>query len=291
MSFIPEYPRFVNINHTHKALIDDYSKIYPDYCTYTFGGLYNWSPKSKPTELSVLNGNLIVRTQEFLTDNSNYVFFIGNKNLLKTVETLLRDYKKIDLVPNSISSKLSKNFKIIEDSRNNNYIFSTKKIHYLEGKSYRDKKRQIKKFLNLYKNLEIKLIDTNQTKIRKQVLGVHEKWETKKGHVPIEKEATINYLYNKYIKKMDLGIYLYDKLVAYTLNDISNPNMVMGNFAKADKEFKYLGTIYEYFTSSILYLSGYNFINLEMDSGLENFAKEKLSWKPITILKMYVVKS
>ncbi len=291
---IPHYPEFIDVCPDLLSNLSFYNKDYSDYCTFNATGLLNWNPPTNPTQLSILNNNLVVKTQATITKNF-YYSFIGKNSVLETANVLLKDYKVLSLITEDIADTLKDKFQIGEDLINHNYIYLTKRIAKLDKALYRDKRKQIFKFFKLYDGFNIKKLDLSNKSTVKDVLRLTKLWEKQKMPSKdnyFEYPALSNYIkYHKYYKTIDIGFYLNGKLVAYTLNDISNPNMVDGMFGKGDHSIKYISTVYEYFTSQILYLEGYKYINLEMDSGIDGFRREKLSWRPVKILKMYTVTS
>ncbi len=83
---LPNFPEFSKLSLDHQKDIDEAISGFPPYSDYTFASLYPWNSQNK-LELSNLNGNLVVKFTDYVTDEP-FLSFLGTNNVIETVETL-----------------------------------------------------------------------------------------------------------------------------------------------------------------------------------------------------------
>jgi len=156
---------------------------------------------------------------------------------------------------------------------------------------------RIIKFINKLKNspdLVIRPIDISDPEISNKILEVSLNWERQSGM----NENDASYLCKaleralKYSHKntFSLGVFMRDKLVGYSINEILNNGYALGNFQQADLQSS--EALYSLLMQEVavhLDERGCNHLNLEQDLGIIGLRNWKMSYGPTVLLKKYVV--
>ncbi len=294
---IPNYPSFINIELKHKRKIEDLCRNFPPYCDFIFSSLYMWEVDNFKSQLSILNGNLVVKTKNIIT-HSVEISFIGINKIDETINTLLDSYELITLVPEQIVGYIrNPNIKYSEDKENHDYIFSTQAISELKGKLFLGKRRRVNKFARENPNHEVIVLDkSNKSKLRDIIIDVCYKWacsKEKKLIYKIEPEflAIENFLKICHMIDVEIwGLKINGDMKAFGTIEYLNNDYALSSFAKADLNYPDANTFLTYKTTEYLFREkNIKYINHEQDLGLLNLRYEKLSWKPVSFLKKYII--
>src|SRR5579872_3865640 len=107
---IPSFPRFKSLEIEDKEEIEHLTKKYPPYSDFIFTSLWAWDTNDT-TQIAKLNGNLVIRFQDYVENNTIYTF-IGDKDVIETIDTIFLflkesgQYQSLSLVPqHNLSTK------------------------------------------------------------------------------------------------------------------------------------------------------------------------------------------
>lgn len=148
---IPQFPIFKPLSFEDKEEID--KKNIPPYSDFVFSSLWCWNTEAK-FATSLLHGNLVVRMQDY-TNHSVLVTFLGKSNIKNTAGALLTYSKEtlgkneLQFVPEYVATQIKqygRQFTIVEDKNQFDYIYSTQQLARLEGKKYHKKRNLAKRF-------------------------------------------------------------------------------------------------------------------------------------------------
>ena len=294
---IPDYPKFKIADLKDREVVDSITNRFPPYCDFNFLTLLSWSSKKFPSMLSLHNGNLVLKIYYYEGDQME-VSFLGNSLPNKTATTLLKDYKRIIMVPEeSISQEIKRSHKLLveEDDNNHDYILSLDRMATLAGHDLKPKRKALSKFLKSCSNPVVTTLDLNSKSAQDSIEDLLKRWanlkkegeaQTKREFSAIEKWI----FYSKNFKTVSVGIYDNDKLIALTLNQIKGV-YAMGGFGKADFTYSGIYAYLEHATAKELLKHGCKYLNYEQDLGIESLRKSKKSWRPVAVLKKYAINS
>ena len=296
---IPKFPEFKKLEITDEDSVRYFTSKYNAYSDFNFVSMWSWNTKEE-MELSELNGNLVIKFNDYLT-NKPFYSFIGNQYLEDTIDKLIKlsiEQKidaKLKLVPfEVIQDFTSKKFNISEDPDNFDYILGNEKFIDYSGKILRGHGSFKRRFLEMYgSGVETKILSVDDPTIRDQILSMNELWinnklaEQKNIYPEIEFEALKRlFKLNKSESPFILvGIYYNGKMIGFTLDELLNHGMTIRHFMKADTSYK---GVYSYLiseTASILLKMGMRFTNIEQDLGLSNLRQSKKTYDPVAFLK------
>ena len=164
---IPEFPQFKKLELSDKQDVEKFTSKYPPYSDFNFVSMWAWNIKDE-MRLSVLNDNLVVHFNDYMTGGLFYSF-LGNNKVNETAEALLELSKKegiepiLKLVPeNSIKGLDGKRFKILEDRDHFDYILSTNNLTNYSGSNFQRHRNKVLRFKKKYKFEVVNLSLKNQ---------------------------------------------------------------------------------------------------------------------------------
>ena len=277
--------------------IESITKDFPPYCDFNFSNIYNWSSKKEQTYYFIYKRNLIIKMVDF-TSEKEIISIIGKNDINTTIRFLINIYKGLEMVPEMtikyIDRKKFKDIRIKEDRNNRDYILSLNKITKLKGEGYKTKRRWINKFLSENPNPKVKTINLQNTKTKKQINNLFNRWAIGKGktkkEVSREYKALNRLIDTSHMYNMaNIGVYDKNTLIAFTTNELKKNDIAIVGFGKADDNYKGLSQYLEYITAKELIKLGYKYLNYEQDLGLIGLRKYKLSWQPVKFLKKYLI--
>jgi uncharacterized protein len=297
---LPKFPDFKRLELQDRHQFYQFTKDLPPYSDYNFVSLWSYDVE-EDTLISNLNGNLVIRLRDYITNELSYSFF-GNFKVIETVEELVgymegKGTKPIlKLIPEinfeHHQQLIHHHFTVVEDRDNFDYIFSLEKISNLPGSEYAGKRNKIARLLREHPNVEAKLIDLKNEENHKHLLYIFSHWgEYKETEDTAHEFKALKRLLNnsEHLDLLCLGVYLNDKIEAFTITEVLPSNFSLAHFTKADP--KIIG-IFEFLYKSMakdLLNRDCLFFNREQDLGLEGLRTAKLSWRPVKFLKKYTI--
>ena len=120
---LPQFPQFKKLELSDKEDVEAITSKFPPYSDFNFVSMWSWDVKGE-MRISMLNGNLAVRFNDYLTGHPFYSF-LGDNNVSKTVDVLLNfsieeELKpKLYLVHEYVNFKLDKRKFIAEEDLDN----------------------------------------------------------------------------------------------------------------------------------------------------------------------------
>ena len=301
LAMIPQFPIFKKITVKDKEEIEKIIKQYPPYSDYNFVSLWSYNTKGS-IKISLLNGNLTVKFVDYF-GIKHFYSFMGNKKVKKTINTLLSHSRtnnigqELILIPQSnLASKIkaSDNFLVKEDRDNFDYILSVSKVSKLTGNKFSAKRNFVNRFIKKYSQATVDVFDINDPKLQKQIEDLFFIWEkqTNKNRSDTENELiAIRRLLKSasFFNLISIGIFIKNKLIAFSINEVIRNNYAIIHFEKADTS--YVG-VFQYLkqqTAMRLEKLGCAYINYEQDLGIPGLRKSKESWQPIKYLKKFKI--
>ena len=297
---LPKFPNLKKVEISDFKDIEALTHKFPPYNDFEFASLWTYDTRGK-NEIGLLNENLVVKIQDFLSGDLFYSF-IGTTMVDKTIATLLESCKKegleekLYLVPEvSIKEiKDSSRINIVNDLDNADYILSIDELSNLAGKKYYDKRNLVNRFKKNYPEHNVEMLDLDSPKIQNELLELFLKWEKNKNKksedteielIAVKKLFSILNLLNVY----GLGVHIDNQLVGFsTYHKIDNDYAIM-TFEKGDISFEGIYSFLNHKTAMHLRDLGAKYLNYEQDLGIPGLKKAKQLWRPVFYLNKYSI--
>lgn len=298
---------FKSIDINSKLELEPYFKLV-DYeaSEYCFSTIYMWKHLFKTKYY--IEDDFVILLLEYEKDVFSIIPLCTNDKLSYVVDFALNyiknKYKIINLkgVNEEIADLTKINYKekfIYEKERDLfDYIYDAESLRTLSGRKNRKKRNHINTFLNLYKNrYEYKLLDKENFEECIEFLNIWEQSKEKivsSGHKELDEEViSIKEVFGNYEKLKDkakiAGVYIDNKLEAFTIGEEINENIALIHIEKANQNIKGL---YQYINQQFLLNEFQNvkYVNREEDLGIEGLSEAKLSYHPCKFVEKYSIR-
>lgn len=300
---IPEFPLFKKIELLDKEDVEKFTKKFPPYSDFNFTSMWSWDHKNE-MQISSLNENLVVKFTDYITCLPFYSF-LGINRVNETINTLL-DFsaeqgleRELKLVTeDSIFHLDGSRFVSHEERDHFDYILSLELLSKYENSEFRGHASFCRRFVEEHGDcISTKLIDLNNPEEREHINLLTKTWaqnkvDQKKDLLPHLEDAVDKFFHQERLGNefVAVGIFRYNELIAYTINEMINDEFSTCHFMKGNNSYK---GIYSYLvkeTSKILLEKGKKYINFEQDLGLKNLRQAKKTYNPVHFLKKYSIK-
>jgi len=305
-----------------KEIMDNYLKeISVDLSDYTFAGNYIWLSTATGF-YSIVNDTFCL----FILNSGELTMLlppIGKKEktykaILKCFEIMnvhnsSRNYSKIEYVHEDILEgfvdyleegtliyEMLKDFLI--EKKLVDYIYKANNLIDLKGDSYKSKRNEINKFIKIYPNHRIEVLE--KSKHGEAVIQLFNKWvKDRTTYMPKEEveifldgiyfeRFAIKRLFNNYenLDVIGLVIYIDDEIKGFTVGEKINDTTASVIIEKTD--FEILGCaqfIFREFTKILKDEYAIEYVNVGDDMGFENLKKVKMSYRPNKLVPKYTI--
>ena len=298
---LPQFPEFIKLDISHKQLIDSYSSNFRPYSDYNFTSMLCYDV-DEIMEISILNGNLIVKFSDYL-DGSPFYSFLGKNQIMDTIEMLL-DYSIKNLGKNYLGligeeivqadMDIFSYFQVSENRDQFDYILNLDLLANLNGKAFKSKRQLLSRFMRNHPNSEFRTIDLSLTQIQTEILYLVFKW----AHFGTEFQKEFDHelsairkfiKYNEHFDFYCTGLFDNNRLIAFSLNELIDKPYSICHFMKADPSYSSSFNALDNFSAKELIKKGYTYLNIEQDLGLEGLRNSKMSLRPEFLLKKYTI--
>jgi len=295
---IPVFPNFKKLELTDKKDIEKFTSEFPPYSDFNFISMWSWDVKGE-MRFSQLNGNLVVRFTDYLT-NEPFISFIGKNKLSDTVMKLIdfskREYKtnSLDLIPEETANDLIKlGFKVVPDQNSHDYIYSISHLASMNTWPQNSSGKRIRQFIKKYPDYIIKQSSLQEIQ-KKEYLDMFKRWASNKkimNHFEMNEYKAFEKLIGIKDKNIKIiSLYVKDVLIGFTVSEIEEGDYAMSHFAKAN--ISYHPSTYDVLNweeAKILKKQGVKYYNWEQDLGIKGLRDSKLKYRPSFLLKQFTV--
>jgi uncharacterized protein len=298
---IPIFPIFKKLEQSDKDEIEQFVKKFEPYSDFNFVSMWVYDTK-EIMELSWLNNNLVVKFQDYLTTKPFYSL-LGESLIKKTVKELVNfskeklDVSLLKLIPEVAVDKIKdeKEFTVIEDLDNDDYLVRVEDLVKLEGGRYMSKRNHIHKYVRNYgkvtKTIELNLGDK---KTQDDIVKVFLNWETGRGKIREDTMVELNAIGRLFELKninniLCMGIMINNLMVGFSICELLNNNYAIYHFEKADVKYNGIFSYLKQQTAEKLSERGVEIWNLEQDLGDVGLRTSKTECRPVKMLKKYIV--
>jgi hypothetical protein len=244
---LPIFPRFKKLEVDDKKDVDEIIKKFPPYSDYNFVSLWSYNTEDDII-LSKLNGNLVMRFRDYITNEPFYTF-IGDNQINDTIERIqelaIREGLSpvLKLIPeHNIMNQihlLEEKYSIVEDIDNFDYIVPIEEIKLLKGARYNRKLRSVHKFMREHPDYSIVELDLKNPHVKAQLIDVFNVW-AKNRHKLVEDTKHELIAINRLLENshhfilFGIGIMKNNRLIAFSISELTHNKHIIGHFMKAD---------------------------------------------------------
>ncbi len=301
---IPIFPKFKKLNLEDKDEFERLTVGLSHYTEFSFATSYAWDVM-ETLYISNLNDNLVVKFRDH-HEKKDYFSIVGLKNIEESLIQVLEHSINAGAGDTLyfIAHEIVKHIKglefleIIEDRDSRDYVVTLKEFVQLKGGKLADKRYKVNYFDKRHgAETEFKKLDLNDQKVIVDIRKVIQKWHPPKDkYFPMELLLELSALermlrFHNEFKNIEVyGLYIQDKLEAFTVIQIASKTLAIGQFEKANKSY---GGIFEYLnhkTMQSLHKEGFTHINIQQDLGYPGLRQSKSSYWPSTYQKKYTVR-
>lgn len=304
---IPTFPHFKPLHLSDRAELEPFVRRFPPYSHIQPTSLLAYDiahqEPAKCTQLAWLNGNLVIRSLDFYTMRP-YLSFLGDCQVVETVQQLLHYAQAEGLTPEllivpevsiqAMREQLDARYQVSEDRACFDYILSAERLRQLASDLQHPKAKELHKFQRQYPTAVARLLDLCQPTEQEQVWALFDLWADKRrkraDETAVETKALARLLhFAPQLALVTVGVYLEERLVAFTINEAVHDGYYIGHFGKADPAYRGLGLYLECATAQIMAQRGCQFMNYEEDLGSPGLRAYKEALQPVGFLKKYTI--
>lgn len=291
--------------------IDSYKELRPffnsvDYeaCEYCFTTLYMWRDMYKTSYY--IEDDFAIIVGEYEGDRFSVLPLAKKDKIHKAIAFMINYFKNEDhriylrAVTKEVVELLQKDypgrFEYIEERDYFDYVYYAESLRTLKGRKNQKKRNHLNYFIKEYEGrVEYKKLDKENfddciTLLKAWTVNKEENGDKEEG---IDDEfVAIKKIFDHYdVLREDVkisGIYIDNKLEAFTIGEKINEHMAVIHIEKANPEIRGL---YPYINQQFLVneFPDVELVNREEDLGLEGLRKAKLSYHPCKFVEKYTV--
>ncbi|CEQ13751.1 MAG: DUF2156 domain-containing protein [Paraclostridium sordellii] len=291
--------------------IDSYKELRPffnsvDYeaCEYCFTTLYMWRDMYKTSYY--IEDDFAIIVGEYEGDRFSVLPLAKKDKIHKAIAFMINYFKNEDhriylrAVTKEVVELLQKDypgrFEYIEERDYFDYVYDAESLRTLKGRKNQKKRNHLNYFIKEYEGrVEYKKLDKENfddciTLLKAWTVNKEENGDKEEG---IDDEfVAIKKIFDHYdVLREDVkisGIYIDNKLEAFTIGEKINEHMAVIHIEKANPEVRGL---YPYINQQFLVneFPDVELVNREEDLGLEGLRKAKLSYHPCKFVEKYTV--
>lgn len=295
----PEFPLCKKLTLEDKGEIEAYVHPYAPYSDFNFTNLYCYNLNDQ-VEFSWLNGNLVVRFQDFHSGELFYSF-IGSQRPRETIEALISHCintgikAELRMIPEFViqSNAEFNGLRITESKDNHDYILSTDLLSEYDGEPFRQKRYSTKKFITNHSNINLVTLDLNLAEKMAKIEGLlrsiadkNKKQLTNSPELPAL-QRLLNGIDSFSVSC--LGVSVDDQLAAFIIYEVLDNQFAIGHFEKSDHTFEGISPFLIQALAKELRKKGILYFNYEEDLGLEGLRTMKQRYRPVNFLKKYSI--
>lgn len=301
----PAFPEFLPLSLELKEPYNQIIGSFPPYSDISFATLQIWWNISEQLAVSLLNRNLVIDYTLPTDANSSGLSLVGKHNVDVSIEAVFhyleQSHKPVRLVhvPEFVVDEISdrSKFDIIEESDYNEYILDSAALTKLEGHDYQLLRKKIKRFTKHVadKQLEIKELDLSLGEIQDELFKSMAEWESRNtaNNDPEHTEhkamrQTVSHAASLDIKS--LAVYIDRELHGFIIyhRPLDKEYYVLHHL-KANYETPYISDYLHHQVAKKAVDNDVTKLNIEMDLGIANLKKHKLTLRPADYLRKYTI--
>ena len=299
------FPEFTRLTFENREDYERLIKDYPPFSDISFVTLQIWWNLENQLSVALLNNNLVIHYYlPFDAENSGYTL-VGKEKLEESANTIFdylrHEHQPVKLVhvPEFVVSQMTHNGAMAFDEEvdYNEYILDAHGLASLEDPSHGRTRRKVNRFKREVeeRNVEIKELDLSNEDVQNELFEAVIAWEQKQSSANdpdhTEHQAIKRTLSNaKHLDIRHIGLYIDEKLYAIVLyHQPEGSDHFVLHHLKVDYSIPY---IFDYMTHHIAdkaVKEDVNFLNMEMDLGIERLRQHKMGLRPVDFFRKYTI--
>ena len=284
---IPSYPLFEPLKKEHKLLFEEIFKNNPPEASeFTFTNFYSWR-RAYGFEVSMLDLSVILKS------NKGFFIPLGKADPVSAIKRILKEQGGVFIrVPEAVKILLNNDsgMAVELDRPNSDYLYRTADLISLQGRRYDGKRNLIKKFKGEH---EYRFVEFNASNVSR-CLDFEEKWCSIKDCDSVEglnneRKAIKDMVANFSEFNLIAGaIEIKSAMLALAVAERLNLSTMVMHVLKADPN---VPGLYQVMMNEFLerHSSGFEYVNLEQDLGIEGLRKSKESYHPVRMIDKYTI--
>jgi hypothetical protein len=302
MTPIPPFPAWRPLAIGDRPAIEAAIAGYPPYSDYGFTSLWAWDTR-ETCALSLLNGNLVVRFQDYTTEEPFYSFLGGNA-VTETAGTLLERARqeglpaRLSLVPEAVVAadpRLPRHLSVAEDRDNHDYVYAFADWVALAGHAFARLRQQIRRCRPRV-GFAFRSLELHGHADRAAMLALFRCWAAQKPALAGEdRQHELSALRRLFALPPSerlgaCGLEDGGRLVAFSVwEGLPGGVYCVTHFRKSDRSYEGLAAYLQHEESRLLLERWYEFMNVEQDLGIAGLRAYKLSLRPCGFLRKFVI--
>jgi uncharacterized protein len=289
-SNIPGFPQFCKIDESLQADITAFVNQFPTYSDFNFVSLYCWNTDDNMSA-SWLNGNLVIRGEDYVTGEIFYSFIGGNR-VVETAKKLLEHTPELSFIPESCAQEMISctDLEVTEDPVDHDYLLSVSELAALKGNRHAHTREAVNRFMrNNAESASFGECDLQDKEVQRQLYKIAEaRANLKLGHSTKESEA-FRRSFNAPIVNALRGfcVYIHGKAEGFIICEIQDDGKAIAHFSKANTAFAGIYQYQMYHLAKKLLEMGISELNIEQDLGIPGLRDSKRLLRPAGYLKKY----
>lgn len=283
---IPNYPSFKNLDIQDKSTFQSISSKLAPFVECSFFEMYAWNTRRKPTLVSMLNENIVLRTDDFLNDEYTTTF-IGRHLVTETIKTLITNFGSVSNIHEPILRKIRTQLK------KNGYTtqVETDKVDYLinsaifvaqRGKNFENFRRLMRKFDTCYPDSAVQVLSLLSENETVEIIKLFKSWGELNPNIRgFQLRSGVDCLntlqkYHKIFDELDVFLLKFNgKLIGFSINERTKRKVVIGHFLISDKRYK--GSFEKLTWEVVNYYAQreYKILNIGYDLGINSLRATK----------------
>jgi hypothetical protein len=294
---IATYPDFSKLDLDHMGEIRDFVAQFEPYSDFNFTSIFCWNTDGT-TEVSHLNGNLVIRMPDYLDGHLLYSV-LGSNQIEATVQELLEVASKLELIPEAVANVLHKHpdYKIIEDEDSFDYTYDMSHLIDMPGSKFKKKRNKANVFVKDHEHYELTVqsYTTLDTQHADKIRALDREWAEQhsrdEGDILPERTALDTLLTNfNALNLVITEVLVNNEIKAFSINEVLGDGYAICHFEKAlTTHHQNIFTFLVIQVAKELASLGCNKVNWEQDLGLPGLRRAKSSYHPIRMLKKYTI--
>jgi hypothetical protein len=299
---IPRFPTFRRLEIADRAAIETKTRRFPPYSDFGFTSLWAWDT-DETCAISMLGGNLVVRLQDYRTEECVFSF-LGQDAVGATVGALLAHARReglpvqLRLVPEAVIAAdegVRRRYAVALDRDNFDYVYAVEAWAHFLHPGFREHRRKLARCRECAA-LDCRLLDAGDSAVQGAMLALFDRWAAQKPALAGEdRQRERTALERVFVlaggDRLEAGgFYDGERLVGFSIwEGLPGGEWAVIHFQKADRAYRGLSSWQAQELGRLLLTRGYRLINFEQDLGIPGLGEFKRSLQPCRFLRKYVV--
>ncbi|HEU4914896.1 MAG TPA: phosphatidylglycerol lysyltransferase domain-containing protein [Candidatus Saccharimonadales bacterium] len=292
---IGTFPAFTTLDIGHRAEVEAITSKFAPYADFSFVNLYAWS-MNQQTEVSLLNGNLVVRLPDYITGDTLMYSIIGRHRVEQSLRQIMELSGSLCLVPEEVARHLDDPAYLVQDDRDNaDYMYEVFSLATLQGKELKKKRNKVHRFLRDFGEAVKVSTETDISETTAHALReVFKEWAASSNKS--DEECHAEYVaidrmlqHAKELNLLFAMVKIEEKIVAFSVHELRDDGHAICHFEKALPVHECLYAFTIYYTANELAARGVQQVNWQQDLGIPGLRQAKTSYQPNGLLKKFSI--